>query len=301
MPKENTHLFFARRVLNAIKAKEIKSSLSLNTYYYYLGSVIPDAFYYSRKERIRRVSEKIHSQFRPSFSKRVLKVLNLSKEQNDLVFLYGLITHCCLDKTFHPVIDSLAVDLSAKVSYPPNRHQYFHRYIETYLDKVINPIFLMSKLVKPSLVKDLVFPEIISAEFGLPIFQVKRALKRQLVANILFRSRIVFEIIYVLNKLDLIKDKSTLALFYGNLKKKEKVMKSSLSCGDLSAEKLNLGIIKDLLSISLQAAQEMIKATYDYYSGMITKEEYERTISAKPEKADCSLFHEKELMIGEGL
>jgi len=285
--KRNTHLFFANQVFKAIKDKNIKSILSMNIYYYYLGSVIPDAFYYSRQEKIRRVSKKIHSQFGHSLPKIIFKSLDLSKDHKDLAFLYGCLTHHCLDMTFHPVIDSLAVDFSAKTFPPLNGRQYFHRYIESYIDKVINPIFLMSELVKPSLVEYLTFPEIISAEFGLPASQVKRALKNQLVANTLFRSKVVFEIIYALSRLDLLKDKSILALFYCNLKGKERTMDSSLSYRDLTVREMDLKRIKGFLSISLQAAQEMIKATYDYYSGMITKEEYERTISAKPEKGDC--------------
>lgn len=290
MPKENTHLFFANQVLNTIKEKDIKSALSMNVYYFYLGSVIPDAFYYYHQGRTKRVSEKIHSQFGPSVPDIVFKSLNLSQDPKDLVFLFGLITHCCLDVTFHPVIDSLAMNFCAKGFHLPNDRQYFHRYIETYIDKAINPNFLMPKLIKPSLVEDLIFPEITSAEFGLPAYWLKRALKRQLVANIFFRRKIVFEIIYALSKLNLLKDKSIPALFYENLKRKRGMVKSSLNCRELTPKEMNLERIKSLLSTALQAGQEMIKATYDYYSGRITKEECERTLSAKPKKGDSLLF-----------
>ncbi|MCK7481254.1 MAG: hypothetical protein M0C28_31735 [Candidatus Moduliflexus flocculans] len=57
MPKENTHLLFAHRVLEEFHETDILREVSGHLHTYLLGSVIPDTFYYSGRKPIERISE----------------------------------------------------------------------------------------------------------------------------------------------------------------------------------------------------------------------------------------------------
>ncbi|MCD6569272.1 MAG: zinc dependent phospholipase C family protein, partial [Deltaproteobacteria bacterium] len=162
MPKENTHLFFADNVLKTIEDKTLKSVISSNSYYHYLGAIAPDIFYYGTKDNIKMVSEKLHGKDEYPTNKIILEILETSKDNKDLAFTIGYITHCALDITFHPVIDSIARDYSDKDLDKTDSATYMHRHIETCIDNRLNPDFLMGKLINAYLIEELTFTKIVS-------------------------------------------------------------------------------------------------------------------------------------------
>jgi len=281
MPKENTHLFFADKILEAIEEGALKSIISLHSYHYYLGAIAPDIFYYGTKGHVNIVSEKLHGKDGYPTNKIILEILETSKDKKDLAFTIGYITHCAFDITFHPVIDSIARDYSDKDLDKTDSATYMHRYIETCIDNRVNPDFLMGKLIRAYLIEKLTFTKIVSREFGLSASQIKRTLERQLFFNRLFRSETAFKIACLLNKLGILKNKTYLGLFYGNLKKENIVIRDSLKYKTASTGGEDVCDINDMIEGAMHTAMQMIRTGYDYYCGEITKQECTKIISGE--------------------
>ncbi|MEA3221976.1 MAG: zinc dependent phospholipase C family protein [Thermodesulfobacteriota bacterium] len=281
MPKENTHLFFADKVLKAIEEETLKSIISSHSYYYHLGAIAPDTFYYGTKDSVNTVSEKLHGRDGYPTNKIILEILETSKDNKDLAFTIGYITHCALDITFHPVINSIARDYSDKDLDKTDSATYMHRHIETCIDNRLNPDFLMGKLIKAYLIEELTFAKIVSREFGLSASQIKRTFKRQLFFNRLFRSETAFKIARLLNKSGILKDKTYLGLFYANLKRENIVIKDNLKYKTLSTGKEKVCNINKMLEGAMPTAMQMIKTAYDYYCGEITKQECIKILSGE--------------------
>jgi len=214
MPKENTHLHFANRVAEKINDKKLLPIIKNNLNCFYLGSITPDAFYYGKDKSITDISDFFHKEnFNPFL------FFQKSEDEKDLAFLLGFISHCALDKIFHPIIESLSGDYYDPDPIKRKNSVYLHRHLETCLDKQINNSFFAGDLIEIKSINKLQSIKIISKQFNISDADVYRTYKRFLFYNNLFKNEFLFNVFYLLNKVGILKSKTELALFYGNLKK----------------------------------------------------------------------------------
>ena len=304
MVKGNTHLFSADMILKKIKNKEIKKIINSNIDYYYLGSVIPDSFFFHNKEDIKKISDSLHGKDGNLTNKIIFNVLDkikktnkkilltqnkfslvnkisnfINKDKEELAFIFGYITHCALDIIFHPIIYFLSGNYYDKDKEKRDKTAYLHYNIETYIDNKVNNSFFVQNLVKVRLINDLSFTEVIMKNMNAPLKEIKRALRRQIFFNKLFRSESVFNILYLLNKTGIVYKKN-LSLFYGNLKK-EKIELNKIQYKDLISGKAKQTNLNKLFTESFYLASQMINSAYDYYCNNISKKQCSKVISGK--------------------
>jgi len=282
MVKESTHLFAANRIFRQIKDREIKKIIGANMDHYYLGSVIPDAFYYVRTGKKNDVSAILHGKTGNLTNEIIFKILDIAREkpnEKDLAFIMGYCTHCALDITFHPVLYYFTGNYRDG-SVPRKRSTYLHYHYETYLDKKWNDSFRFESIIHPKFLDDITFPDLISAKMNVPKKKIRKAIKRQRLFNRLDRSRLIYYILYFLAKLRLI-NKVLLALFYENLKKDKTVLADDLEYRDVITGESKKSSQKDLFEASFKLGGEMIKAAFDYSRDRMTRDECARVISGK--------------------
>lgn len=279
MVSENTHLFAANKILNQIKNQHLKKFIESNIDYYYLGSIVLDSFAYSREEEIKKFSSQLHGDTGIPTNTIVFKVLDNIKgtqRYKDLAFIFGYLTHCALDLTFHPVINSLA---RKNTEGGTEKFFYQHWQIETYLDKKYNPRFYLDKLIKAPLVQNLVFSEVIQKEVGIPNKELVSCLKRHKLLFRLFRSNyLVFQICSLLSKLGLF-EKKYVAGFHQNLNRDKIIFPKTLNYKDLTTGKGKKTTFDNLLQKGTSLGEQMIAAAYQYHLGKISKKEARKIIT----------------------
>ena len=104
MPSCVTHSYFARDVLEKIKPN-IKKTICKELNSYILFSNGPDFYYSYNKYRV--IGNYMHRKNTGTYFKNVIEYIknnNLKKNPKVLGYLYGFITHYCLDSTIHPLV-----------------------------------------------------------------------------------------------------------------------------------------------------------------------------------------------------
>ena len=102
--RESGHVYIANKILQELDG-ELKSIIEKHKNTYLLGSVLPDALYYSK--RTIGLAEEIHGKDGQDTSKYVLKLLDLARDAGDkelLAFVCGYVTHIIVDVTTHPIV-----------------------------------------------------------------------------------------------------------------------------------------------------------------------------------------------------
>jgi len=272
MPKENTHLFFALKLLNNIKESDIIKIISGYPEYYYLGSIIPDTFYYGETGEITSISDSLHGKEGNPTNQTIIEMLEKSKNSKDIAFTMGYLSHCALDILFHPVIYYLSGNYYDPAPLKRQQAVYMHRHLETCLDINIGNRLRMHTLLQPKLFNALVFGQIIAHQYALDITDTYRVLKRQIFFNRLFASRIAFYLMQRLVKTGLIKDWSQLGLFYGNTQFQGNLMPEIVTYQDLINGEEKVSSVSSLFLSAMTLAEGMIKAAHGYANGLITKE-----------------------------
>ena len=271
MPKENTHLWFAHGLLDFVPETRMLKDVSAHIGQYHLGSIIPDTFFYSSDKSVGEISEIIHGKDSSPTNKIIIRVLDEAKGMSDVAFILGYISHCALDITFHPMVNSLSGNYYNED--PLERHEavYLHRHIETCIDALIQNPLRIYRLVRVSLLSGLVFEDIIQKEHSVPPQKQERTLSRQLLANRLFASGGAFMLAKFLHNVGIIQSKEPLSLFYGNARE-YRCIENSVSYTDI---KTGIGKTEQLSEFFARArikALGMMEAAWGYAHGTITRE-----------------------------
>jgi ribosomal protein S16 len=138
------------------------------------------------------------------------------------------------------------------------------------------------KEIKIHLIKNLVYPKIISKNKKVPIKEIKKAYKYQIIYNHLFKSKTTYHIIKTANKLGLLKQhKENLGLFYPDLKNKKISLNKKIYYKDIITGKQKTTTLKKLLNEAHRLATEMIETAQNYSLRKITKDKASKTISGK--------------------
>jgi hypothetical protein len=273
MAKENTHILFAHTVLDHFRETEMLRRISAHIDYYYLGSIIPDTFYYSSDKSVKAVSENLHGKTGNPTNTYIFKVLDGSGNMRDIAFILGYISHCALDITLHPVIYYLSGNYYD--SEPQRQHHtvYLHRFIETFLDKYLANHLRIYDLVHTSFLKGLLFENIIHRDFSVSISVIRHTLKKQLFANRLFTSTMGYRCVEILHNYRIIKGYDHLGLFYGHLHAHNNCLSDPISYQDIITGEQKISSIKELMNKAGEKAVKMMVAAYEYSQGNINKDQ----------------------------
>lgn len=273
MPKDNTHIYFADKIIKKYHPEEYISIIKKNINYYYLGSIFPDTFYYSDKISEERISDHIHGKDGNPTNRIIFDFLEHAKKnksERELAFILGFISHFALDIVFHPVVYYLSGNYHDKDSAKKNQAIYLHRHLETYLDKKINNNYKIDKLLNTGLLKNFKLLDIYKDKFEVTFYNIERIFTKQIKYNILFRNKYIYYILLILNKLRILKNKKDLALFYENIKIDKRFLPEKIKYLDLVTGEEKETSLKDLFEKSFLFAVDMLGAAFKYYNNQIT-------------------------------
>ncbi len=135
MPSIATHHVFANMVYNNL-SETIQSDInnSLNIYYTFAQS--HDYLFYSFHKKIRKLGHTAHHEKTQKYLLTIIKEIidnHLESNSECMAYLYGVITHYCLDTTCHPYIFYKTGTYYKEL---PEHHKYRneHTHIEKHLD-----------------------------------------------------------------------------------------------------------------------------------------------------------------------
>ena len=281
MPKENTHLYFAHQLIAETEQIEWKRVTKENMQAYYLGSVMPDTFYYSPKERVRSVSEILHGRHGELTNTLVFDLLDQARERQsevDLAFALGYLTHAALDITFHPLIYFLSGNYFDEDKGRRLEAMYMHRHLETYLDHKVNEDYFFHDLIRLKIIKKLGFPEILKAKFGVKKAETAELLIRKNLMSMLENSRVAYIFFYSLFKLGVDSAKLFYGLFYANLNADPRIIPDLVDYRDLISGHPKRELITDLFDQADNLASDYFETAFAYYEGKLSRAEAEKHI-----------------------
>ncbi|GAB6059154.1 zinc dependent phospholipase C family protein [Desulfonatronum parangueonense] len=194
MPKENTHLWFAQRLVTRLQTDDLPHSstklILSQPQLFSLGSIIPDAFFYHSRVRGRRMARILHGSDpgmrAEAFSSMVVQA-GEDASGRDQAFVLGYLSHVALDATFHPVIHALSGRRPGQPSTGATRS--LHRLLETGLDRLVNPTSHYPNIIAPFLADRVQVLHILTGQSGLRSSDVRTALSNQLLVNRLVMGR----------------------------------------------------------------------------------------------------------------
>ncbi len=278
MAKENTHLFFAHTILEHLGDMDITRDISKHIDYYYLGSIIPDTFYYSSDRSVEVVSESLHGKTGNPTNEIIFSVLDRAASPRDIAFILGYITHCALDITLHPLVYYLSGNYYDPEPAKKQHAVYLHRHIETCLDGYLGNSLRIYDLVRTSLLGGLVFEEIIGHDFSVSAEDMLRSLRKQLHSNRLFTSTLAYRLARMLFSCGIMKDYGYLGLFYGDVAAQGSCISDPFTYRDIISGAPRTSSVKDLMKEAREKALGMMEAAYGYSRGTITKERLKEMI-----------------------
>jgi len=281
VPKENTHLYFAHQVITETEQAEWRRLAKENLQAYYLGSVMPDAFYYSLKARVRAVSEILHGRRGELTNGIVFDLLDQAKaraSEADLAFALGYLTHAALDITFHPLIYFLSGNYFDEDEGRRYEAMYLHRHLETFLDHKVNVNFFFHDLIHLKIIKKLGFPEILKVKFGVKNAETAELLIRKNLMSLMENSRLAYYFVYGLFKLGVKTAKLFYGLFYANLKADSRIIPDLIDYKDIITGHPKRELITDLFDQADNLASDYFETALAYYRGLIGRAEAEKFI-----------------------
>jgi hypothetical protein len=190
MPKENTHLWFARRLIASPEARGELGIIRDEHPLFSLGSIIPDAFFYHPRSRARRMARVLHGSD-PEWAGRtpshLVQMAGRTGLPRDKAFVLGYLSHLALDKVFHPVVHVLSGKRRGQSSSGATVAR--HRLVETALDQITNDSCFYPRIIRPCFSDQVGVLQSLAAEVGLMPRDARQALSIQHLANRLIMRR----------------------------------------------------------------------------------------------------------------
>jgi hypothetical protein len=208
MPKENTHLWFARRLWkqarhpskNAVADHSSLELIQAHPLFFSLGSIIPDAFFYHPLSRGRRMARVLHGsdpRTRTESFGRMAAWARKEESGRDKAFVLGYLSHVALDRVMHPVVDALSGKRPRSSS--TGQSIALHRLVETALDQQINSCCRYPRIIWPYPAKRVGVLHRLAGEVGLRRGDVHAALSAQLLVNRLVQGRTAHALVRALH------------------------------------------------------------------------------------------------------
>jgi hypothetical protein len=277
MPKENTHLLFAYELLEEFHEHDILRDISDNIRHYLLGSISPDIFYYSKAKSLIKISETLHGKTGQPTNIPIIAMLKDAEGPEDIAFIMGYITHCALDIAFHPTIYYLSGNYYDEDPVKRLHAVYMHRHLETCMDNDLKNSFRFHKIIRSALLKGHVYEKIISRDFAVDSQTIRHVLRRQIISNFLFTYKAAYWLFGTLTRLGLLEDSTLLGLFYGDTTHGDCLPQNIMVKDIITGEDLTT-TVAELFSQARGNALSMMKAAYDFWKGIVDRDELLRVI-----------------------
>ncbi len=273
MPKENTHLWFAQETLHHVPDPQLLRDVSGHMGRYYLGSFIPDTFFYASDRALSGISETLHGKDRALTNEAVLSVLDHARGMHDVAFALGYVTHCALDIVFHPVVNALAGDYYDEDPVRRSRSAYLHRRIETCIDMCIDNRLRIYRLTSPGIIRGLAYEDFIVSRFSVSRRALVITLFKQLLVNRLFASRTAYAAVRLLYGLGIVHQQEVLSLFYADVGRSDGCLQDPLSCYDGKTHSGKRMPLNTLFARAREMALAMMLTAYGYVRGSVSREQ----------------------------
>jgi hypothetical protein len=271
MPKENTHLWFAHDLLDYLPEASLRGDISHSIDEYHLGSFIPDTFFYSRTKSIENVSEVLHGKAGSLTNTVIFRVLDEAMTGRDIAFILGYISHCALDIVFHPMINSLSGDYYDEDPREREKAVTLHRRIETCIDVEIGNPLRIYRLVRLKTIRGLVFEDIVSRSFSVPVEGIRSTLSKQLLLNRMFASITAYRALSLAHRLGIVKTKEHLSLFYGSALHERPILQDPLRYHTSEAGPELVTSLAELFARAREKALRMMEAAHGYSKGTVSR------------------------------
>ncbi len=241
MPNGDMHLWGAEQVLKNIKLKRIKKVIEENQEHYFLGAVIPDSFIYFIDQDLHHY---LHGDTKKDCSNFVKTMLKNKSDKNK-AFVYGFITHCAFDGTWHPVVNYFAGNYKERPFAIYNHFLYeTHLALHYSLEKPWT-------YIKPELIRD-------TGVVKLELKRIKINLYIHKIVTSLLQKKWVYESAYFLSKLRLF-PRRAISLFQHHVLRDHRCFKNGEEYRDLITGKISKVNYKDLNLKAVNLAISMIK------------------------------------------
>jgi len=267
LPKENTHLFFADRLVRQFPDPDIRLLLQDNRHAFFLGAVLPDAFFYHPRKDVVAVSRRLHGMGDTPGDITGAFILGARKDNTlpDLAFAMGYLSHCFLDMAFHPTVRMLTGDYNDPDSDNRRTARYRHRLIETALDRQINTGCRVDRMIALGHLSGLASMRILSERTGVARKRLQRAYILQHRANSLFQKKWAYRVVRILQETGKPDLKIILPLFYAHLDVDACEFPETVTVPAHDEEEERQGGIKDLLDAAAASAAKTFDAAFRLY------------------------------------
>lgn len=279
MPFENTHLFLADKVQQALPNDDVALVLKEHLDYYYIGSIFPDTLFFTREENLSRVAFRLHGDDGQPTNRFAFDVLDRSREtesRRDFAFIAGFLTHCAADITFHPIVFYISGYMPNAPEQARKRTSFLHWQYETLIDQLMNDRFRLEELVQPHLVRDLVAPDVL----GVDVDTIIRHLERQRWYFLKIRSRFYYHVFRLLCRLGVVPPE-LVAGFYESSKTGGIALPQRIPFQDVvSGEEMETSL-DELTEQCVGLGGRLVAAAHDYFTGAIDRVECESTMKGE--------------------
>lgn len=264
MPKENTHLLFADRLMARFTDPDIRILLRAYQEVFFLGAVLPDAFFYHPRKEVIAVSNRLHGTGDSPRDIIAAFILGARKQQAlpEVAFAMGYLSHCTLDRVFHPIIRRLTGDYDDTDPEKRKIAQYRHRLIETALDHQINPGCRIDQMITLGPLSELRSMRILSDRTGVARKRLRKAYSLQRRANSLFQRKWAYIFARLLQKTGKSDLKIILPLFYAHLNSDRCLFPETLTVPAYEEKTERQGGIEDLLETAAGLTEKTFHAAY---------------------------------------
>jgi hypothetical protein len=277
MAYENTHLWAADAVKEQITNDALRELINSSIDYYYFGAVFPDTFSFSHDKKISDISNFLHGDMGSPTNQVVFDVLDRTKNAHDeknLAFICGYLTHMAMDIVFHPVVFYFSGYKPESSPREASKSSYLHWHYETYIDKRFNNEFYLNRVIKPTVVQDLVVASILNISEQI----ILDCLKKQIAYFKRTHSRLIYMTYRMLSKIGLV-EKKYLGGFYANLKIDPTRLPENFRYKDIISGENKEATMDGLMDQGIKMGIKMIESAYDYYCSKISRQICEKTIA----------------------
>ncbi|WP_045220661.1 zinc dependent phospholipase C family protein [Desulfonatronum thioautotrophicum] len=292
MPKENTHLWFARRLREGMPASEegclVGKIVRDEPLLFSLGAIIPDAFFYHPRSRGRRLAGIFHGSdptMRDDIFSRAVHQSGDDPTGRSKAFVLGYLSHVALDQAMHPVVNALSGKRPGQAS--TRASIALHRLVETALDQQINPSCRYPRIIRPELGRRVDVLHRLASEAGLRPGDIHAALRNQFVVNQMVQGRIAHALLGMLHYPSVLDLSVLLNLSYAQLARESGFLRTALTDTkqDERAQFWTGYHAVNWMRLTLRAEQralDLFRLCTAYWDGQIGQSELQQGLPRKP-------------------
>lgn len=269
MAKENTHIYFADSLLRKAQILHLPDLLQEYRFAFFLGNVLPDAWYYGQDTTLERLAAIMHGEGGLSLDLLVQDCIAFIKKQGnkaDLAVLCGWLAHMALDGVLHPVIDRVSGNFDDPDPTKRRQARYRHRLLESAVDKELQHDFLLQDVLKGRELEGLALKSFLCDLAGESEERLHAALVRQIRFNRLFTTWWAYSIARFLVRLGRQDLYPVLPMFYAHLRIDQVALKAPLLLCPPESPAGSVRTLTDLMDTAGGKAARLMRKTVDMFA-----------------------------------